>query len=181
MLDLVLVMSVTRATPAQASSRPWCQDRADPDAPAGAGSSARLEVDGGITPRTPHVVLAGADTLVAASAIFGHPRGSPPGLRRSGARSPEHDPRGNGAGRPVAAVAFGHFTVDQARASRFRHLAQSVFCPSAVLQQASALQVGETCACWPSARSFAAGQGRRPCRNSHTWHGSSIPFPLVSL
>ncbi|MBN2555350.1 MAG: ribulose-phosphate 3-epimerase [Anaerolineales bacterium] len=39
-------------------------------------SSARLEVDGGIAPATvPIVIEAGADTFVAASAVFKHPQG----------------------------------------------------------------------------------------------------------
>jgi ribulose-phosphate 3-epimerase len=88
MLDLVLVMSVNpgysgqsfipAVVPKIGQIRTLLQE---------AGSSARLEVDGGITPRTaPMVVQAGADTLVAASAIFGHPEGIAAGveaLRRS--------------------------------------------------------------------------------------------------
>jgi len=44
------------------------------------GSSARLEVDGGIAPATvPVMIEAGADTFVAASAIFKHPQGAAAG------------------------------------------------------------------------------------------------------
>ena len=47
-----------------------------------AHSSARLEVDGGITPQTlPEVRAAGADTFVAAYAIFKHPDGIAAGIR----------------------------------------------------------------------------------------------------
>ncbi len=44
-------------------------------------TSARIAVDGGITPRTaPEVVLAGADVLIAASAVFKHPEGIRAGM-----------------------------------------------------------------------------------------------------
>ena len=44
------------------------------------GSSTRLEVDGGIAPATvPVMIEAGADTFVAASAIFKHPQGAAAG------------------------------------------------------------------------------------------------------
>jgi ribulose-phosphate 3-epimerase len=46
------------------------------------GSSARLEVDGGISPQTISQVRdAGADAFVAASAIFKHPDGIADGVR----------------------------------------------------------------------------------------------------
>jgi ribulose-phosphate 3-epimerase len=46
------------------------------------GSSAWLEVDGGITPETlPDMKNAGANAYVSASAIFGHPQGIPAGIR----------------------------------------------------------------------------------------------------
>jgi ribulose-phosphate 3-epimerase len=46
------------------------------------GSSARLEVDGGMSPQTiPQVRDAGADAFVAASAIFKHPDGIAIGVR----------------------------------------------------------------------------------------------------
>jgi ribulose-phosphate 3-epimerase len=88
MLDLVLVMSVNPGYSGQgfipAVVPKIHQLRTLLQA---AGSEARLEVDGGITPKTaPQVVQAGADTLVAASAIFGHSEGIAAGiaaLRRS--------------------------------------------------------------------------------------------------
>ncbi len=44
-------------------------------------TSARIAVDGGITPKTaPDVVQAGADVLVAASAVFKHPEGIRAGM-----------------------------------------------------------------------------------------------------
>jgi ribulose-phosphate 3-epimerase len=46
------------------------------------GSSAWLEVDGGITPETlPDMKNAGANAFVSASAIFGHPQGIQAGIR----------------------------------------------------------------------------------------------------
>jgi ribulose-phosphate 3-epimerase len=46
------------------------------------GSSARLEVDGGLTARTlPEVRAAGADTFVSGSFVFGHPQGIEAGIR----------------------------------------------------------------------------------------------------
>lgn len=45
------------------------------------GSSAHVEVDGGITAETlPQVVAAGADVIVAATAIFKHPQGIAAGI-----------------------------------------------------------------------------------------------------
>ena len=42
----------------------------------------RIEVDGGITAKTlPPMLTAGADTIVAATAIFGHPIGIPIGIK----------------------------------------------------------------------------------------------------
>lgn len=88
MLDLVLVMSVNPGYSGQ-SFIPGvvpkiAQLRKALD---GMGSAARLQVDGGISPKTaPAVVQAGADVLVAAQAIFGHPEGIAAGiqaLRRS--------------------------------------------------------------------------------------------------
>lgn len=47
----------------------------------GAGSSARLEVDGGVgAGNAGQVVAAGADTIVAGSAVFGHPGGAAAGV-----------------------------------------------------------------------------------------------------
>jgi ribulose-phosphate 3-epimerase len=44
-------------------------------------TSARIAVDGGITVKTaPEVVQAGADVLIAASAVFKHPEADPPGV-----------------------------------------------------------------------------------------------------
>jgi len=44
-------------------------------------TSARIAVDGGITPKTaPEVVQAGADVLIAASAVFKHPEGIRAGM-----------------------------------------------------------------------------------------------------
>lgn len=46
------------------------------------GSSAWLEVDGGISPETlPEMKNAGANVFVSGSAIFGHPGGIPAGIR----------------------------------------------------------------------------------------------------
>ena len=45
-------------------------------------TSARIAVDGGITVKTaPEVVQAGADVLIAASAVFKHPEGIRPGMQ----------------------------------------------------------------------------------------------------
>jgi ribulose-phosphate 3-epimerase len=47
----------------------------------GIGSSARLEVDGGVSEITlPALIAAGADTFVAGSAIFNHPNGIAAGI-----------------------------------------------------------------------------------------------------
>jgi ribulose-phosphate 3-epimerase len=47
----------------------------------GIGSSARLEVDGGVSETTlPALIAAGADTFVAGSAIFNHPNGIAAGI-----------------------------------------------------------------------------------------------------
>ncbi|MDT8341641.1 MAG: ribulose-phosphate 3-epimerase, partial [Longimicrobiales bacterium] len=47
-----------------------------------AGASARLEVDGGVTPANAREVAdAGVDVLVAGSAVFGHPGGAGEGVR----------------------------------------------------------------------------------------------------
>lgn len=83
MLDLVLVMSVNPGYSGQrfiGSVVPKIEQiRKSLDA---IGSAARLQVDGGITPETaPAVVQAGADVLVAASAVFGHPEGIAAGLK----------------------------------------------------------------------------------------------------
>lgn len=83
MLDLVLVMSVNPGYSGQrfiGSVLPKIEQiRKSLDA---IGSAARLQVDGGITPETaPAVVQAGADVLVAASAVFGHPEGIAAGLK----------------------------------------------------------------------------------------------------
>jgi ribulose-phosphate 3-epimerase len=72
-LDLVLIMTVNPGFGGQSfitsSLEKIKRARAILD---GAGSSADLEVDGGITPATaPQVVAAGANALVAGSAIFG--------------------------------------------------------------------------------------------------------------
>ncbi len=83
MLDLILVMSVNPGYSGQrfiGSVVPKIEQiRKSLDA---IGSAARLQVDGGITPETaPAVVQAGADVLVAASAVFGHPEGIAAGLK----------------------------------------------------------------------------------------------------
>ena len=55
-----------------------------------------IEVDGGVTPKTaPLVVEAGADVLVAGSAVFKRRLGGGPGALR---RQHPGDPRGGGAG-----------------------------------------------------------------------------------
>jgi ribulose-phosphate 3-epimerase len=83
-LDLVLLMSVDpgfggqRYLPAVEGRlrvvRDWLDAR---------GSPARLQVDGGIDPTTaPGAVAAGADVLVAGSAVFGAEGGPASGLRR---------------------------------------------------------------------------------------------------
>lgn len=74
-LDLLLIMTVNPGFPAQAylpsATGKIGRARALLDA---AGSSARLEVDGGITPATIGAAhAAGADTFVAGSAVFGAP------------------------------------------------------------------------------------------------------------
>jgi len=83
MLDLVLVMSVNPGYSGQrfiGSVLPKIEQiRKSLD---GIGSAARLQVDGGISPETaPAVVQAGADVLVAASAVFGYPEGIAAGLQ----------------------------------------------------------------------------------------------------
>ncbi|MCJ7513186.1 MAG: ribulose-phosphate 3-epimerase [Anaerolineales bacterium] len=82
MVDLVLVMSVNPGYSGQgfmSSVLPKIgQIRQALDH---LGAQARLQVDGGISPKTaPAAVRAGADVLVAASAIFGHPQGIAAGL-----------------------------------------------------------------------------------------------------
>jgi ribulose-phosphate 3-epimerase len=45
------------------------------------GSSARLEVDGGVSETTlPALIAAGADTFVAGNAVFNHPNGIAAGV-----------------------------------------------------------------------------------------------------
>jgi ribulose-phosphate 3-epimerase len=86
-VDLILVMSVNPGFGGQAfiessvakiaEIRRMCSER---------GVCPRIEVDGGIDPSTaPRVVAAGADTLVAGNAIFGHddPASALAELRRS--------------------------------------------------------------------------------------------------
>ncbi len=82
MVDLVLVMSVNPGYSGQSfiegTLPKIAQIRQMLD---GAEVAARLQVDGGITPKTaPAVVRAGADVLVAASAIFHHPQGIAAGV-----------------------------------------------------------------------------------------------------
>lgn len=83
-LDLVLVMTVDPGYAGQAfiegmlpkieRVRGMIEER---------GIDCELEVDGGIGPETaPPAVAAGADVLVAASAIFQHPEGIAAGVRR---------------------------------------------------------------------------------------------------
>ncbi len=83
-LDLVLLMSVDPGFGGQRyltgvegrlrTVRGWLDER---------GSSARLQVDGGIDPTTaPRAVAAGADVLVAGSAVFGADGGPASGLRQ---------------------------------------------------------------------------------------------------
>ncbi len=82
-VDLVLVMTVNpgyagqsfipQVLPKISRLRTLLND-ANPDA--------RIEVDGGINPETiPATVAAGADVFVAASAVFGHPRGIGAGIQ----------------------------------------------------------------------------------------------------
>lgn len=82
-VDLVLVMTVNpgyagqsfipRVLPKISRLRSMLDD-INPDA--------RLEVDGGINPETiPETVKAGADVFVAASAVFGHPKGIEAGIQ----------------------------------------------------------------------------------------------------
>lgn len=83
LVDLVLVMTVNPGYSGQSFltsvMRKIGEIRAMLDA---AGSSARLEVDGGISPSTiAQVMQAGADTFVAASAIFKHDDGPAAGTR----------------------------------------------------------------------------------------------------
>ncbi len=82
-LDLVLVMTVNPGFGGQ-SFIPATLDktrrmRALMDR---VGSRARLEVDGGVTPKNAAaLVRAGADVLVAGSAVFRHPEGAAEGVR----------------------------------------------------------------------------------------------------
>lgn len=82
-LDLVLVMTVNPGFGGQ-SFIPATLDktrrmRALMDR---VGSRARLEVDGGVTPKNAGaLVRAGADVLVAGSAVFRHPEGAAEGVR----------------------------------------------------------------------------------------------------
>ncbi|MBN1668933.1 MAG: ribulose-phosphate 3-epimerase [Anaerolineales bacterium] len=83
MVDMVLVMTVNPGFAGQ-SFLPEClpkiqQIRAWLDE---INPTARIEVDGGIDPDTlPDVIKAGAQVLVAGSAIFGHPAGIAAGLQ----------------------------------------------------------------------------------------------------
>lgn len=91
-LDLVLVMSVNPGFGGQ-SFIPASLDRIrrTRDLLTAVGSQARLEVDGGVTPdNAASVVAAGADVLVAGSAVFRHPEGAASGVAalRSAAGSP---------------------------------------------------------------------------------------------
>jgi len=81
-LDLLLVMSVNPGFGGQSfiphSLRKVEEARALLD---GAGSRARLEVDGGVVAgNAPDLVRAGADVLVAGSAVFRHPGGAAAGV-----------------------------------------------------------------------------------------------------
>lgn len=81
--DLVLVMSVHPGYSGQAFMPDMLEKvsvlRARLD---GIGSSAWLEIDGGISVETlPRARAAGADAFVAGSAIFGHPQGTAAGVR----------------------------------------------------------------------------------------------------
>jgi ribulose-phosphate 3-epimerase len=81
--DLVLVMSVHPGYSGQEfmpeTVAKAAQIRSELDR---LGSSAWLEVDGGITPDTlPRMRAAGADAFVAASAIFKHPQGIAAGIQ----------------------------------------------------------------------------------------------------
>jgi ribulose-phosphate 3-epimerase len=83
-LDMILVMTVNPGFGGQAfiptSAGKIRAARASLQA-AGRGE-ARVQVDGGIDPVTaPLVVDAGADVLVAGSAVFGHPDGAAEGIR----------------------------------------------------------------------------------------------------
>ncbi len=77
--DLVLVMTVNPGFGGQAFLPEMAAKvRAVRQMLNAAGSTALLSVDGGITPLTaPLVIAGGADTLVAGSAIFGAPEGIP--------------------------------------------------------------------------------------------------------
>ncbi len=82
-VDLVLIMTVDPGYAGQ-SLIPSTLDkvRRMRDAIQAAGSSARLQVDGGINGETgPQAARQGADTFVAAHAIFGHPQGAAAGVR----------------------------------------------------------------------------------------------------
>jgi ribulose-phosphate 3-epimerase len=81
--DLVLVMTVDPGysgqplIPATLDKVRRLRDRLQ-----AAGSTARLEVDGGINPDTaPEAARQGADVFVAAQGIFGHPHGVAAGVR----------------------------------------------------------------------------------------------------
>jgi ribulose-phosphate 3-epimerase len=90
--DLVLVMSVDPGfsggayIPEMVSK--VAEIRSELDA---IGSTAWLEVDGGINPETlPHMQAAGANAFVAATAVFKHPQGVAAGIRslRNASRDP---------------------------------------------------------------------------------------------
>ena len=94
------------------------------------GSSARIEVDGGVSVKTiGKVAEAGADVLVAASAIFHHPEGIAAGVRAlRGALDPAaaggHSQRPPEGGRRVSRTERDR---SQMRPRRLMHLAHSVF------------------------------------------------------
>jgi ribulose-phosphate 3-epimerase len=83
-LDLVLIMTVNPGFGGQAyikSSTGKIRRTRDLLEAHGMGE-VRLQVDGGVDPSTaPAVVEAGADVLVAGSAVFGHPGGAGEGIR----------------------------------------------------------------------------------------------------
>jgi len=80
LVDMVLLMTIEPGFGGQAfmpESLPRCRQLKEM-----LGPDQRLEVDGGINPQTtPLIVNAGADTLVAGSAVFNHP--DPPSVIRA--------------------------------------------------------------------------------------------------
>jgi ribulose-phosphate 3-epimerase len=80
-LDLILIMTVDPGFSGGKYIPQMDKIRTVSDWRSEGRTSARIAVDGGITPKTaPEVVQAGADVLIAASAVFKHPEGIRAGM-----------------------------------------------------------------------------------------------------